>query len=161
MVIKPRGVPYEDLSAERLVVTDLEGKVVEGELRPSSDLATHLVLYKKFATIGGVAHTYSEYATAWAQARQSILCFGTTHADDFHGPIPITPELRESEISSDYEKITGEVIARVFDAIDYAAVPGCSSPVTGRSLGGTDAIMAAEAAVVLDAGKNRISDDRD
>jgi len=102
VVIKPRGVPYEDLSAERLVVTDLEGKVVEGELRPSSDLATHLVLYKKFATIGGVAHTYSEYATAWAQARQSILCFGTTHADDFHGPIPITPELRESEISSDY-----------------------------------------------------------
>ena len=85
VVIKPSGVPYEELTAETLVVTDLEGKVVEGDLRPSSDLAIHLVLYKQFATIRGVAHTHSEYATAWAQARRPIPCFGTTHADYFHG----------------------------------------------------------------------------
>ena len=109
VVIKPSGVPYEDLTAERLVVTDLEGKVVEGDLRPSSDLATHLVLYQKFATIGGIAHTHSEYATAWAQARQPIPCFGTTHADYFHGPVPVTPELQRQEKS---RQITRKIRAR-------------------------------------------------
>ena len=150
VVIKPSGVPYEELTAERLVVTDMEGKVVEGDLRPSSDLATHLVLYKKFPTLGGVAHTHSEYATGWAQAREPIPCFGTTHADYFHGAIPITPDLQESEISSDYEKNTGEVIARAFDGIDYAAVPGVLVASHGPFTWGRDAMAAAQTAVILE-----------
>ena len=150
VVIKPSGVPYENLTANMLVVTDLEGRVVEGDLRPSSDLATHLVLYKQFPTIGGVAHTHSEYATAWAQARHPIPCFGTTHADYFHGPVPVTPELDDSEIAGDYEKNTGEVIARMFDAIDYAAVPGVLVASHGPFTWGKDAMTAAETAVVLE-----------
>ena len=90
VVIKPSGVPYEEMRPEHLVVTDLEGKMVEGKLRPSSDLATHLVLYQAFPAIGGVAHTHSEYATSWAQARRPIPCFGTTHADYVSGPVPCT-----------------------------------------------------------------------
>src|SRR5271165_3658533 len=113
VVIKPSGVPYEELTAEKLVVTDLEGAVIEGSLRPSSDLATHLVLYKTFATIGGIAHTHSEYATAWAQAQQPIPCFGTTHADSFQGPVPVTRPLLDGELAGDYEKNTGQVIARL------------------------------------------------
>ena len=97
VVIKPSGVPYEELKAEHLVVTNLEGNIVEGQLRPSSDLPTHLVLYQKFPEIGGVAHTHSEYATAWAQARQSIPCFGTTHADYFHGPVPVTAVMKKGK----------------------------------------------------------------
>src|SRR6516164_2783805 len=87
IVIKPSGVPYEQMKPEHLVVTDLHGKTVEGTLRPSSDLPTHAALYRAFPSIGGVAHTHSEYATSWAQARKAIPCFGTTHADYFHGPI--------------------------------------------------------------------------
>jgi L-ribulose-5-phosphate 4-epimerase len=150
VVIKPSGVPYERLTANMLVVTDLEGRVVEGDLRPSSDLATHLVLYQQFPTIGGVAHTHSEYATAWAQSRHPIPCFGTTHADYFHGPVPVTPELDDSEIAGDYEKNTGEVIARMFDAIDYAAVPGVLVASHGPFTWGKDAMTAAETAVVLE-----------
>jgi L-ribulose-5-phosphate 4-epimerase len=150
VVIKPSGVPYEELTAETLAVTDLEGKVVEGDLRPSSDLATHLVLYKQFATIGGIAHTHSEYATAWAQARQLIPCFGTTHADYFHGAVPVTNALSDGEIDSDYEQKTGEVIARVFDAIDYAAVPGVLVASHGPFTWGKDALKAAETAVILE-----------
>jgi L-ribulose-5-phosphate 4-epimerase len=150
VVIKPSGVPYEELTAETLAVTDLEGKVVEGDLRPSSDLATHLVLYKQFATIGGIAHTHSEYATAWAQARQPIPCFGTTHADYFHGAVPVTNALSDGEIDSDYEQKTGEVIARVFDAIDYAAVPGVLVASHGPFTWGKDALKAAETAVILE-----------
>ena len=150
VVIKPSGVPYEDLTAERLVVTDLEGKVVEGALRPSSDLATHLVLYQKFATIGGIAHTHSEYATAWAQARQTIPCFGTTHADYFQGAVPVTRPMHDGEIASDYEKNTGDVIARIFDAIDYAAVPGVLVANHGPFTWGPDAMTAAETAVMLE-----------
>src|ERR1019366_5108749 len=104
VVIKPSGVPYDELTAETLVVTDLQGKVVEGDLRPSSDLATHLVLYEQFANIGGVAHTHSEYATAWAQAGHPIPCFGTTHADYFHGPVPVTLALSDSEIPASMSK---------------------------------------------------------
>jgi L-ribulose-5-phosphate 4-epimerase len=150
VVIKPSGVPYEDLTAEKLVVTDLEGTVVEGALRPSSDLATHLVLYKTFASIGGVAHTHSEYATAWAQALQPIPCFGTTHADSFQGPVPVTRPLLDEELTGDYEKNTGEVIARLFDAIDYAAVPGVLVASHGPFTWGEDAMAAAQTAVVLE-----------
>src|SRR5438477_7263360 len=114
VVIKPSGVPYEKMKPEHLVLTDLEGKIVEGNLRPSSDLPTHLVLYKSFQEIGGVVHTHSEYATAWAQARREIPCFGTTHADYFHGPVPVTEPMPNHEISGDYEKNTGDAIVRVF-----------------------------------------------
>jgi L-ribulose-5-phosphate 4-epimerase len=150
VVIKPSGVPYEELTAEKLVVTDLEGAVVEGALRPSSDLATHLVLYKTFATIGGIAHTHSEYATAWAQAQQPIPCFGTTHADSFRGPVPVTRPMLDGELAGDYEENTGEVIARLFDAIDYAAVPGVLVASHGPFTWGTDAMAAAQTAVVLE-----------
>ena len=127
MVIKPSGVPYKELRPEHMVVTDLEGKTVEGNLRPSSDLPTHLVLYNKFPDIGGVAHTHSEYATAWAQARKPIPCFGTTHADYFHGPIPVTAEMTDSEIADDYEKKTGDVIVRALetDPLSASRRPGC------------------------------------
>src|SRR6516225_3553288 len=107
VVIKPSGVAYERMKPLDLVVTDLNGKIVEGKLRPSSDLPTHLILYKSFAKIGGVSHTHSEYATAWAQARRPIPCFGTTHADSFHGPVPVTAELKDSKITEDYEGNTG------------------------------------------------------
>ena len=150
VVIKPSGVPYEELTAEELVVTDLEGTVIEGDLRPSSDLATHLVLYKIFATIGGIAHTHSEYATAWAQAQQPIPCFGTTHADSFRGPIPVTRPMLDSEIAAEYEQKTGEVTARLFDAIDYAAVPGVLVANHGPFTWGPDAMAAAQTAVVLE-----------
>ena len=119
-------------------------------MRPSSDLATRLVLYEQFANIGGVAHTHSEYATAWAQARHPIPCFGTTHADYFHGPVPVTDALSDGEMAADYERNTGEVIARVFGAIDYAAVPGVLVASHGPFTWGPDAISAAETAVVLE-----------
>src|SRR5258708_32020321 len=114
VVIKPSGVPYEKMKPEHLVVTDLDGKIVEGALRPSSDLPTHLVLYKAFGEVGGVVHTHSEYATAWAQARREIPCFGTTHADYFHGPAPVTDPLSDHEAAGEYEENTGSAILRAF-----------------------------------------------
>ncbi|MGA2249434.1 L-ribulose-5-phosphate 4-epimerase AraD [Terracidiphilus sp.] len=114
VVIKPSGVNYATLRLEDLVITDLHGTVVEGTLRPSSDLATHLLLYREFPTIGGIIHTHSEFATAWAQACRPIPCLGTTHADYFHGPIPCTEELTPEEVASGYELNTGAVIVRYF-----------------------------------------------
>src|SRR5579863_640197 len=104
VVIKPSGVPYEKLRAEDLVVADLSGKIVEGKFRPSSDLPTHVELYRNFSGIGGVTHTHSEFATAWAQAGRPIPCLGTTHADYFHGSVPVTSDLTPQEIAGDYEK---------------------------------------------------------
>jgi len=123
VAIKPSGVPYEKLTAEHMVISDLDGKVVEGNLRPSSDLATHLELYKVFQNIGGVAHTHSEFATAWAQAEKLIPCLGTTHADTFHGPVPVTPGLNTEEIEGDYERATGVVIGRTFAKLDPDSIP--------------------------------------
>lgn len=123
IVIKPSGVPYEQLHAELMVVTDLMGNVVEGALRPSSDLPTHAVLYRAFPTVGGVVHTHSHYGTAWAQAGREIPCFGTTHADYFHGPIPCTPSMTEEEIRDDYEANTGHAIVKRFAGIDPLRVP--------------------------------------
>ncbi len=114
VVIKPSGVPYENMRASDLVITDLEGKIVEGTLRPSSDLATHLELYKAFPTIGGIVHTHSRFATSWAQAGREIPCLGTTHADYFYGPVPLTEHLTVEEIEQAYEKATGEAIVRRF-----------------------------------------------
>jgi L-ribulose-5-phosphate 4-epimerase len=124
VVIKPSGVPYEDLAARDLVVTSLAGEVIEGDLRPSSDLATHLALYKAFPAVGGVVHTHSTYATAWAQAGREIPCFGTTHADYFHGNIPLTAPLAVEEIRSDYEANTGGAIVRRLHGLDPLAFPG-------------------------------------
>lgn len=127
VVIKPSGVPYDDLTPANLVVCDLEGKVVEGGLRPSSDLPTHVALYRAFPGIGGVAHTHSRHATAWAQAGRAIPCFGTTHADYFRGPIPVTSPMTPEEIAGRYEWNTGEAIVRLFavgrlDPAEFPAV---------------------------------------
>src|SRR5579862_7524435 len=126
VVIKPSGVDYATLTPADLVVTDLEGTIVEGALRPSSDLATHTLLYREFPQIGGVVHTHSEFATSWAQSGRPIPCFGTTHADYFHGPVPVTEPLTAEEVSSGYVRNTGAVIVRRFRAegLDPGAVPG-------------------------------------
>jgi L-ribulose-5-phosphate 4-epimerase len=124
VAIKPSGVPYESMTPADIVVTDMTGKVVDGKLKPSSDLHTHLLLYKSFSRIGGVAHTHSEYATAWAQAGLEIPCFGTTHADYFHGSIPVTAELTAEEIADDYVLHTGHAIVRRMKALDPDAIPG-------------------------------------
>jgi len=124
VAIKPSGVEYEKMRPADLVITDLDGNIVEGDLRPSSDLATHLALYRAFPAIGGVVHTHSEYATAWAQARREIPCFGTTHADYFHGPVPVTEPMPAQDIENDYELNTGYSIVRRFRAIDPLAIPG-------------------------------------
>lgn len=126
VVIKPSGVDYATLSVADLVVTDLDGKIVEGDLRPSSDLDTHTLLYREFPQIGGVVHTHSEFATAWAQACRPIPCLGTTHADYFHGAVPITEPLTAEEVSSGYVRNTGAVIVNRFrsDGLDPVAVPG-------------------------------------
>lgn len=151
VAIKPSGVPYDALKPQDLVVTDLSGRTVEGSLRPSSDLPTHLVLYNSFPKIGAVVHTHSEYATAWAQARRSIPCFGTTHADYFHGPIPVTTEMTREEITSDYEKHTGNAIVRAFQGIDYALTPAVLVASHASFAWGTDPETAAHNAVVLEA----------
>src|SRR5215475_834374 len=123
VVIKPSGIPYEGMKSSDLVVTDLDRKIVEGVLRPSSDLPTHLILYQAFPQIGGIAHIHSEYATAWAQARRPIPCLGTTHADYFRGAVPVTEPLADREIEHAYEENTGHAIARAFKDIDPAEVP--------------------------------------
>ncbi len=107
VAIKPSGVPYETLRASDIVLVDLEGRAMQGALRPSSDLPTHLVLYRAFESIGGIVHTHSRAATSWAQAAREIPCLGTTHADYFHGPVPVTRELSSDEIADDYETNTG------------------------------------------------------
>jgi L-ribulose-5-phosphate 4-epimerase len=123
VVIKPSGVPYAELAPASLVVTDLDGAVVEGALRPSSDLPTHLALYRAFPGIGGVAHTHSRHATAWAQAGREIPCVGTTHADYFRGPVPVTGELTPADIDASYEWNTGAMIVRRFAKLDPAEFP--------------------------------------
>ena len=151
VVIKPSGVPYEEMKPEHLVITDLRGYIVEGNLRPSSDLATHLVLYNQFSEIGGVAHTHSEYATAWAQTRCPIPCFGTTHADYFHGPVPVTEDMTDEEIEQDYEKNTGHAIVRVVRGANALAVPGALVANHAPFAWGKDVIDAAHNAVILEA----------
>jgi L-ribulose-5-phosphate 4-epimerase len=150
VVIKPSGVPYEEMKPEDLVVVDLDGKVVEGMLRPSSDLPTHLVLYKAFAGIGGVAHTHSRFATAWAQAQREIPCFGTTHADYFHGSVPVTNPLTPKEIRSDYEVNTGRAIVRRFAKLDPLHMPGVLVAGHAPFCWGATSIEAAHAAVVIE-----------
>jgi L-ribulose-5-phosphate 4-epimerase len=123
VAIKPSGVSYEKMTAADMVICNLDGKIVEGDLNPSSDLDTHLELYRQFPSIGGVVHTHSKFATAWAQAGRSIPAFGTTHADYFYGPVPVTEELSAEEIEGDYVLNTGKAIVRRFRDLDPAAVP--------------------------------------
>ncbi len=150
VAIKPSGVPYEELTAAQIVISDLEGKIVDGKLRPSSDLPTHLELYRHFSGIGGVAHTHSEFATAWAQAETPIPCFGTTHADSFHGPIPVTERLTASEIAGDYELETGVAICRTFSKIDPNAIPAVLVAGHAPFCWGPNAAEAAHNAVILE-----------
>jgi L-ribulose-5-phosphate 4-epimerase len=152
IVIKPSGVDYASLSPADLVITDLDGKIVEGELRPSSDLDTHTLLYREFPQIGGVVHTHSEFATAWAQACLQIPCLGTTHADYFHGPVPVTSPLTEQEVSSGYVLNTGNVIVRRFrsEELDPVAVPGVLVAGHAPFAWGKDPAEAVEHADVLE-----------
>jgi Ribulose-5-phosphate 4-epimerase and related epimerases and aldolases len=151
VVIKPSGIPYEGMKPSDLVVTDLSGKTVEGVLRPSSDLFTHLILYKAFPQIGGVAHTHSEYATAWAQARRPIPCLGTTHADYFRGPVPVTDPMTDNEIVQAYEENTGHAITRVFRDIDPLEVPAVLVANHAPFTWGGTVSEAAQNAVILEA----------
>jgi L-ribulose-5-phosphate 4-epimerase len=118
IAIKPSGVSYKELRPSHLVIVDLNGNLVEGELRPSSDMPTHIILYREFPEVGAIVHTHSRCATAWAQAGREIPCLGTTHADYFYGPVPLTVPLPSKEIESNYEVNTGHVIARRFDDLD-------------------------------------------
>jgi L-ribulose-5-phosphate 4-epimerase len=151
VVIKPSGVDYNKLKPSDMVITNLEGTVVEGKLRPSSDLPTHLVLYRAFQNIGGVAHTHSEFATAWAQAGRAIPCLGTTHADTFHGVVPVTESLAPGEIENGYEENTGHVIVRTFKKINPGSVPGVLMRSHGPFCWGATAEVAAHNASILEA----------
>jgi L-ribulose-5-phosphate 4-epimerase len=150
VVIKPSGVAYERLTAADLVVLDLDGAIVEGTLNPSSDVKTHLLLYREFPAIGGVVHTHSEFATGWAQAGRAIPCHGTTHADYFYGEVPVTRPLTDEEIEADYEFNTGVVIADRLRQLDPLAVPGVLVANHAPFAWGKTAGAAAYNAVVLE-----------
>lgn len=152
-VIKPSGVPYDVLTPSHMVAVSLEtGVVVDGELRPSSDTPTHLELYRAFPACGGIVHTHSEYATAFAQARQPIRCMGTTHADYFRGDVPVTRRMTELEVEQDYEKNTGLVIVEAFDGLGLSPtdVPAVLVANHGPFTWGADAVAAIEHAEVLE-----------
>jgi L-ribulose-5-phosphate 4-epimerase len=154
LVIKPSGVPYERLRAEDMVVVSLDDEsVVEGGLRPSSDTPTHAALYRRFADIGGVVHTHSSFATAWAQAGRPIPCFGTTHADHFDGPVPVTRALTVDEIAGSYEAKTGAVIAETLDGLglEPSRMPAVLVASHGPFTWGRDAADAVTNAVALEA----------
>ncbi len=150
VVIKPSGVPYEELTPESMVVVDLEGRVVEGTLRPSVDTKIHLDLYRAFPEIGGVAHTHSTYACAWAQAKKDIPCLGGTHADYFFGPIPCTRPLTEEEVERSFEGDTGKVIAERFIHLKPLQVPGVLVASHGPFTWGKDCMEAVFHSVVLE-----------
>jgi L-ribulose-5-phosphate 4-epimerase len=150
MVIKPSGVPYEDLKTEHMVVLDLDGNQIEGNLRPSSDTPTHLVLYQNFKDIGGVVHTHSKWATIWSQAGKSIPSLGTTHADYFYEGIPCTRKMTNEEIETEYEKCTGKVIIETFTGKNPNYIPGVLVNNHGPFSWGKDAGEAVHNTVVLE-----------
>jgi L-ribulose-5-phosphate 4-epimerase len=150
VVIKPSGVDYETMSADDMVVVDLDGHVVEGKYKPSSDTPTHIELYKAFPHIGGVVHTHSSWATSWAQSGRGIPCYGTTHADYMYGTIPCLRCLTKEEINTAYEKNTGVLIVDYFKDKDYEAVPAVLSKNHGPFTWGKDPHEAVHNAVVLE-----------
>jgi len=150
VAIKPSGVPYEQLTADKMVVLDLAGKVVQGSLNPSSDTPTHLELYRNFKEVGGICHTHSLYATMWAQACRPIPCFGTTHADHFYGPVPLTDVMTEKEVEGDYELNTGRVIVRLFKNSAPMQTPAVLVANHGPFTWGKNPDKAVENAVVLE-----------
>lgn len=150
VVIKPSGVSYDNMTAEDMVVIDLEGNIVEGNLKPSSDTATHLVLYKSFPDIGGIVHTHSTYATAWAQAGVDLPSIGTTHADYFSEAIPCTIDMTQEEVEGEYEKETGNVIVKRFEGLDPNHIPGVLVKNHGPFSWGKDAQDAVHNAVVME-----------
>ena len=151
VLIKPSGIACEALTPEQVVVTDLEGNVVEGTLRPSSDLPTHLALYRAFAGIGGIVHTHSRFATVWAQAGREIPCLGTTHADYFRGAVPVTRPMEPAEIEAAYEWNTGQAIVRRFGELDPAEFPAVLVHGHGPFAWGGTPQQAAEHADILEA----------
>ena len=148
--IKPSGVSYETMTEDDMVVLDLEGNVVDGKYRPSSDTPTHLYLYKKFPDIGGVVHTHSAYATAWAQSGKCITAYGTTHADAFYGDVPCTRALTKAEIEKDYEYNTGVVIGETFEGIDHSAIPAVLVKNHGPFTWGETSEKAVDTAITLE-----------
>lgn len=163
IAIKPSGVPYNDLTPDKIVLLDLDGKIIEkqgealhlikpafGGLNPSSDTPTHLELYRNFEAVGGICHTHSPSATAWAQSCKEIPCFGTTHADQFYGPIPVTEIMTKDQIQNDYELNTGKVIVRRFANIDPMKMPGVLVANHGPFTWGKSPAAAVESMVVLE-----------
>lgn len=151
VVIKPSGVSYDEMKPEDMVVVDLDGKIVESRLKPSSDTPTHLVLYKGFKMIEGVVHTHSEWATSWAQAGRSIPVYGTTHADNFFGEIPCTRKMTEPEVRGKYERVTGNVIVETFKNRDPQHVPAVLVHGHGPFTWGKSPMDAVHNAVILEA----------
>lgn len=150
VVIKPSGVDYDAMKAEDMVVVDLDGKVVDGELNPSSDLDTHLALYKAFPEIGGITHTHSRWATIFSQAGVPLPALGTTHADHFYGSVPVTRKLTEEEINGKYEYETGKIIVETFKTLDPKAIPGVLVQSHGPFTWGKNAMKSVENAIVLE-----------
>ena len=150
VAIKPSGVAFDQLRPEDIVLAGMDGNLVDGGLRPSLDLATHLEIYRAFPGVGGVAHTHSTYATSWAQAGREIPCLGTTQADYFYGPVPVTKPMEEDEIRAAYEKNTGHAIARRFADLDADAVPGVLVHGHGPFTWGASATKAVFHAVILE-----------
>jgi L-ribulose-5-phosphate 4-epimerase len=150
VVIKPSGISYDEMTPEDMVVLDLEGNVINSKWKPSSDTATHLLLYKAFPAIGSIVHTHSEWATSWAQACLDIPCLGTTHADHFYGPVPCTRLLTPSEIQGEYERATGQVIAERFQNIDPLAVPAVLVAEHGPFCWGKSPAEALKHAIILE-----------
>ena len=150
VVIKPSGVSYDEMTAEDMVVVDLNGKVIEGSLRPSSDTPTHLALYRRFAEVGAVVHTHSTYATAWSQAGLPIPNIGTTHADTFHHDIPCTAEMSRKQITEAYEAATGDIIAEAFEGMNPMHTPAVLVRHHGPFAWGSTADEAVHNAVVLE-----------
>jgi L-ribulose-5-phosphate 4-epimerase len=150
VAVKPSGVAYDQLTPDKIVLIDLNGKLLEKSLKPSSDTPSHLELYRNFKNIGGICHTHSPNATMWAQACREIPCFGTTHADYFYGPIPVTDSMTEKQIKSDYELNTGRVIVKRFADIDPMQMPAVLVAHHGPFTWGAGPAEAVEAAVVLE-----------